>query len=146
MKSVINLFAFLGLCLIFSPANAQSESAWDIFSDLEMRAVKCANNDSDKANISAITKKVNLFGTWKGSLDGNDVTAVFSKDSNGTYKGKAAYDGSSYGPYTIKLCDDNGSFYATAFGYNATFEVQSKTKIKVYSPLDSSESIVLKKQ
>lgn len=146
MKSVFNAFVFLALTLGLAVAHAETEAAWDLFADIEARAAKCANNDSDKDNISAITKKVNLFGTWKGTLNDKEATAVFSKDSGGTYKGKASFDGSSYGPYTIKICDDDGSFYGSVFGYKATFEVLSKTRIKVYSPLDETETIILRKQ
>ncbi len=150
MKSVFSVPAILlmFLAIPISPAQAQWDSrfAWDLISDIEQRAAKCSSNDSDKANIATITKKVNLFGTWVGTLDGNSATAVFSKDASGNYKGKASYDGSDYGPYTIKICDDNGTFYGSVFGYKAVFEVQSKTKIKVYSPLDANETIILKKQ
>lgn len=146
MKSVFSALTFLALIFGLATAQANADFAWDLISDMEDRAAQCANNDKDKANIAAITKKVNLFGTWTGTLDEKAITAVFSKDSNGTYKGKATVDDSSYGPYTIKICDDDGSFYASLFGYKAKFEVQSKTRIKVYSPLDETETIILRKK
>lgn len=147
MKQLLQTLALGSLVFgLGTTAQAASEEAWDILGDIEVRAAQCANNNKDIANIADITKKVNLFGSWKGTLNDKTATATFSKDSNGTFKGKAALDGKSYGPYTIKVCNDNGNFYASVFGYNATFEVISKTKIKVYSPLDSSESVVMTRQ
>lgn len=146
MKHLVHVFAFITLTFGLGTAQADPEDAWNLLADIEARAAKCAGNDKDKANIAAITKKVNLFGSWKGTLNEKTATAKFYKDGSGNYKATAEFDGSDYGPYGIKVCDDNGSFYATAFGYEATFVVLSKTKIKVYSPLDSSETVVLTKQ
>lgn len=147
MKQLLQAFVFSAFTLGLV-ANAQSESAgaWNILEDMEVRAAQCANNDKDKAKIADITKKVNMFGTWTGTFDGKAVVATLSKSSNGTYKGKASSDGKSYGPYTIKICDDNGSFYGVVFGYEAPFEVLSKTKIKVTSPMDASQTVVLTRQ
>lgn len=147
MKQLLQAFVFSTFTIgLVASAQAASEDAWNLLADIEVRDAQCANNDKDKSKIADITKKVNMFGTWKGTLNEKTVVATFSKDSNGTYKGKATLDGSSYGPYTIKLCDDNGSFYAVVLGYEAKFEVQSKKKIKIYSPLDSSESVVMTRQ
>jgi hypothetical protein len=131
---------------LVSTAQAATEEAWNLLADIEVRAAQCANNDKDKSKISDITKKVNMFGTWKGTLNEKKIVATLFKDANGTYKGKASLDDSDYGPYTIKICDDNGSFYGVVFGYEAPFVVLSKTKIKVTSPLDASETVELTRQ
>ncbi|MCC6137061.1 MAG: hypothetical protein IT287_00380, partial [Bdellovibrionaceae bacterium] len=89
MSKVSMVVAFLALFLGQSIAQANSEFAWDLISDLEERAALCATNDKDKANISAITKKVNMFATWKGTLNDKTVVATMYKDASGNYKGKA---------------------------------------------------------
>lgn len=137
---------FFSLFLGSHSAQADAESAWDLLGDLEARAEKCANNDKDKANISAITKKVNLFGTWKGTLNEKTLVATLFKDGSGNYKGQASLDGSEYGPYSLKICTDGGVFYGVVFGYEAKFTVISKTRIKVFSPLDETETVILRKQ
>jgi hypothetical protein len=131
---------------VFVSSSAYAQEAWNLLADIEARAASCANNDADKANISNILKKMNPFGTWKGTLNDQNIVAVLSKDSKGNYKGKASIDGSNYGPYTIKICDFGTYFAGVVFGYEAKFEILSKTKMKVYSPLDETETVILKKQ
>lgn len=140
---------FLLLVLMFGFNNVHASSdadAWNIFADMELRAKLCAGSENEKANIANITKKINLFGTWKGVMDGDQVVATLFTDANGKFKGKATKGSSSYGPFNLKICDEDGLFYGVILGYNAKFEILSKTQVKVYSPTNQSVTAILTKQ
>lgn len=141
----LKMFILISVLFTQQAFAADNLAAWDLLGDMQARATLCASNDGEKANIAKVLKKVSLFGTWKATINGKNAVAVLSKDSAGNYKGSATYDGSSYGPYTIKICDNGSYFYGEVFGYEARFDVISKTKIKIYSPLDPNETIIAKK-
>lgn len=130
----------------FAHADIQ-QNPWDIFADMELRATTCATHVDETKNISTITDKVHIFGTWKGEFKGDKVTAILGQDTKGKYKAKADVEGgSSYGPFNIKICDENGTFYGVILGYKARFVVMSKTKMRIYSPLNETDFADLTRQ
>ncbi len=140
----------IGIFLMFTSwgtATADLENPWDIFADLEHRAATCATHTDETKNISTITDKIHIFGVWKGEFKGEKVTATLGQDTTGKYKAKAEIEGGkTYGPYSIKICDDDGTFYGQLFGYKARFVVLSKTKMRVHSPLNEEETAILTRQ
>ena len=142
-----NLILFISLVCIYSLVQAQPQNPWDIFADMQNRQTQCASHVDETANISTITDKIHIFGVWKGERNGDKITATLGRDTAGKYKAKADIEGgSSYGPFNIKICDEDGTFYGVILGYKARFVVLSRTKMRIYSPLDENDSVELTRQ
>lgn len=106
----------------------------------------CATKKSQLNLLQTLFKKVNLFGTWEGVWDGSPFVAKLYLNTQGQIRGVLTYDGSEYGPTNVKICDDNGAYFLTVYGYEVDFEVISKKQIKGYSPFDEKVSGVLTKK
>lgn len=110
--------------------------------DFAFRA--CASNDSGKSVIANLLNKVDIFGTWVGELDGEEVIVDVSI-SNGRYMGHLIKGDTDIGPTGISLCDNNGQFAVKVYWYDAPFTVQSKTQITITLPINGNPKVVMTK-
>lgn len=119
------------LCLFFMATGAQA---------------LCANKVTDLKNIQNLLKKVNLFATWEGNMDGTPLSASLYQNQDGLLQGILNYGQNQYGPTNIKICDDAGAYSFIVYGQELIFEVISKNQIKAYSPFDGTKSVILNKK
>lgn len=134
------------LCLLLS-GTAYGASSYDenIFDLFELERKSCANKTTQIQNIQGLLNKVDLWGYWEGSHEGEEGKGSFLKAS-GIFKAKVTFNGKSYGPYTVKICDHgNNTYTGSIFGYEAEIIVLGPKKIRVISPFDSNDSVVLYK-
>jgi len=124
--------SLLLICLIFIGYTAQAN--------------ECASKDSEIDNIEGLLTKVNPFGTWVGTHDGEDVVAVFSKKSTGAFQGKLTFGTKVYGPTGVSICDYGTSYSVIVYWQEAEVEVISKKKIKIHLPFGDGGAVELTKQ
>jgi hypothetical protein len=105
----------------------------------------CADKSSEMDKIDGVLAKINPWGTWSGTWDGKSVVLKLSK-SGGSFTGTATFDGSSYGPETVSICDYGNSYSIIIQSYEAQVEILGAKKIRITSPLNPSDKITLTKQ
>ncbi|MBY0314489.1 MAG: hypothetical protein K2Q26_03150 [Bdellovibrionales bacterium] len=128
--------------LAFAPAVwADTLSFEELLFEKGFRA-GCATSTAEIANISDLIAKVSPWGNWSGTWDGKAIALTLNKGGS-KFTGTATYNGSNYGPNNVTICDYGGTYSVTVLGYQFPLEVISSKKIRLTSPLNSSDKIVL---
>lgn len=106
----------------------------------------CASNESQSYKIENLTELVDLFGTWKGTHDGEPFIAVFSKKSNGDFAGKLTLGTKVVGPTSVKVCDYGTEFSLVVYWQEAELKVINSKKVEITLPFEGNPKVTVTKQ
>lgn len=123
---------------------------WAIFmatlSTQAATANNCASKQSEIANIAGLMSKIDPWGTWMGSADGDTVVIDLSVPSTGKFMATADFAGKKFGPLNVKVCEYADAYSLVIYGYEVEFKVLARKKIEIMMAVGNSPSVVLKKQ
>lgn len=108
-------------------------------------ANNCATKQSEIANIAGLMSKINPWGVWQGSADGDTVVIDLSLQSNGKFMATADFAGKKFGPLNVKVCEYVDAYSLVIYGYEVEFKVLNKNKLEILMAVGNSPSVVLNK-
>lgn len=134
MKTLITTLA---LFLMSTTASAMTEN-------VELRFRSCANSKSQINNISGLIEQASPWGRWVGEHDGQEVVGTFTKEGR-RFEAGFKLGSSSYGPYTVRICDNNGNYSAQVLFFTLDFWVQDETHITIRLPFGGGIEVTMEK-
>ncbi len=106
----------------------------------------CAGNVNQLNKIQNLLSQVDIFGTWKGTHDGEPLTAVLGKKSNGDFTGQLTHGTKKIGPTGLQICDYGDTYSLIVYWQEAEIKVMTPTKVEITLPFSGNPKVVVTKQ
>lgn len=105
----------------------------------------CANSTSNISKITGITSLIDPWGQWEATVNSKKISVTLGKDKNGSFNGAANFDGQSFGPMGMTLCDYGNGYTVSISFFEIEFEILSSKQIRLYYEFEGQDTVVLTK-
>ena len=108
---------------------------------------KCASNISEAYKFQSLSAKVDVFGTWKGTNNGQPFVALFEQTPQGNFSGTLTMGSKKIGPTGVQICDYGGNSYSVVVYFQeAPLKVVSSKKVELTLPFSGNPKVLITKQ
>jgi hypothetical protein len=106
----------------------------------------CADNVSEADKFKNLSAQVDVFGTWKGTYNGEALVVKLTKNSSGHFIGELNLGDDQIGPTGVQICDYGTQFSLVVYWQEAELEVISSKKVQITLPFDGNPKVIVTKQ